>query len=149
MRKVSRLRSVLVHATIALPILGSLVALALDVQAWPFPHYPMYSGLHGPEAAITRAVGVTADGREVPIPRVVEPEGFHLHLLFGTGRWRPDAATKSRIATAIGAEYERLRADGEVDGPPLAEVRLYRDDIDLATAGHPRRTTLAAAGPVP
>lgn len=146
----TRLRSLLVTATIALPIILSLAALARDRLLWPFSHYPMYSGLYGPTTAVTRAVGVGDDGRELPLPRRIEPTGLHLHIVIDNARWYPDAAARlTRIATAMWAEYERLRAAGEIAGPPLAAVRIYRDTIQLATKPHTRSVTQIIRVPAP
>ena len=76
----TRLRSVLVTATIVLPILLSLAALARDRMLWPFSHYPMYSGLHGPTAAITWAVGVVGDAGVCRCHDGSSPTGLHLHM---------------------------------------------------------------------
>ena len=146
----TRLRSILVTATIVLPITFSLVALVRDRLLWPFSHYPMYSRLHRPTTTVTRAVGLLENGREFPLPRRVEPTGLHLHVVIDNARRRPDAAARlTRIATAIWLEYERLRATGEIDGPPIVAVLIYRDTIQLATKPHTRSSTQISRGPTP
>jgi hypothetical protein len=47
----------------------------------------------------------------------------------------------------MGAEYERLRAAGEIDGPPLAAVRIYRDTIALESGD--RSAVLLSEAAVP
>ncbi|MBC7789827.1 MAG: hypothetical protein H7Z74_07760 [Anaerolineae bacterium] len=146
----TRRRTVLVTATFVLPVVFSLGALGRGRLLWPFAHYPMYSGLYGATTAITRAVGVTGDSLELPLPVRVEPAGLHLHVVIENARRQPDAPVRlTRIATAIRAEYERLRAVGEIDGPPLAAVRIYRDTIRLATKPHTRRVTEITRGTAP
>ena len=146
----TRLRALLVTATIAGSITLSLAALALDRLLWPFSHYPMYSGLHGPTTAATRAVGVLGGDQELPLPLQIEPTGLLLHVVVDNARRFPDSPARlERIATAMWAEYERLRAAGDLDGPPLAAVRIYRDTIQLATKPHLRRTVVVTQGPAP
>jgi hypothetical protein len=146
----TRLRALLVGATIAGSIALSLAAIAADRLLWPFAHYPMYSERFGPRTELTRAVGVTADGRELPLPRPLEPRGLLLHFVVRRAERRPDAPERlARIATAIGTEYERQRSKGGIDGPPLAAVRLYRDTIDLASQPHVRTAVRLAEGRAP
>jgi len=146
----TRLRALLVGATIAGSITLSLAAIAADRLLWPFAHYPMYSERFGPTTEITRAVGVTADGRELPLPRELEPRGLLLHFVARRAERRPDAPEcLARIATAIWTEYERQRAKGGIDGPHLAGVRLYRDTLELASQPHVRTTALIAEGRAP
>ena len=146
----TRLRSVLVRATIVLPIVFSLAALARGRLLWPFAHYPMYSGRYGPTTAITRAVGVVGDSLELPLPQKVEPTGLHLHIVIENARRQPDGPARlTRIATALWVEYERQRALGEIEGPQLAAVRIYRDTIQLATKPHTRRVSQITRGLAP
>ena len=140
-----RPRGLVVTATITLTIILSLAALVRDRLLWPFSHYPMYSGLYGPRTAITRAVGVDAAGKEWPLPSRVEPSGLHLHIIADHLRRQPDAEERlTRVAGALGREYERLRTIGVVEGASLAGVRIYRDSIQTATKPHARSTTLLA-----
>src|SRR5262245_32074485 len=144
----TRLRALVVAATIALPIFFSLAALARDRMFWPFSHYPMYSGLTPSSTAVTRAVGVDASGKEWPLPRSVEPNGLHLHIIVEHFRRQPDQAERlTRLSMALEKEYERLQASASDSGPVLASVRIYRDTIALATQPHTHRRTLLAAGP--
>jgi hypothetical protein len=146
----TRLRALIVAATIAGPITLSLAALARDRVLWPFSQYPMYSRLSGPTTAFTRAVGVLADGREVPLPPQIEPAGLLLHVVVDHARRSPDATTRlSHIASAMGAEYERLRLAGAIDGPRLAAVRIYRETVQLATNPHVRSAGLLTEAPQP
>jgi hypothetical protein len=144
----THLRALLVTATIVGPITLSLAAIARDRMFWPFAHYPMYSRLQGPTTEVTRVAGVVLGGPELPLPPEVEPTGLHLHLAIENARRYPDAAARlGRIATAMGAEYERLRAAGEIDGPPLAAVRIYRDTIALESGD--RSAVLLSEAAVP
>jgi hypothetical protein len=146
----TRLRVLLVTATIAGPIALSLAALVLGRMLWPFSDYPMYSDLAGPTVSVTRAVGVEPGGRERPLPPQVEPTGLVLHLDVNHASRSSDAPARlTRIATAMWTEYERLRAAGGVDGPPITAVRIYRDTIQLATRPHVRRAALVTQGPMP
>ena len=146
----TRLRALIVTATIAGPITLSLAALVCDRVLWPFSHYPMYSRLSGPTTAFTRTVGVLADGREVPLPPQIEPAGLLLHVVVDHARRSPDATARlTHIATAMWTEYERLRAAGEIDGPRLAAVRIYRETVQLAATPHVRSAALLTQGPPP
>ena len=144
----TRLRSLVVTATIAGSITLSLAALALDRQLWPFMHYPMYSTLFGPTTTTTRAVGVTADGRELPMPRRLEPRGLMLHVIVTRAERNTEPQDRlTRIATALFVEYERRRVEDGLDASPVTSVRIYRDTIRLATRPHIRRASLLAQGP--
>jgi hypothetical protein len=111
---------------------------------------PMYSGLAGPTAVVTRAVGVVDNGRELPLPPRIEPTGLHLHAAVEHARAVPDSTARlTRIATAMWAEYERLRAGEDIDDPPITAVRIYRDTIELATRPHVRSVVLVTQGPLP
>lgn len=148
--RMTRLRALIVSATIVGPIALSLAALARDRVLWPFSHYPMYSRLSGPNVAFARAVGVTADGREVTLPPRIEPAGLLLHVVVDRARRSPDAATRlTHIAIAMRAEYERLRSLGEIDGPPLAGVRIYRETVQLAASPPVRTAEFLTQGPLP
>jgi len=146
----TRLRALVVGATIVGTLGGSLSALALDRLLWPFAHYPMFSNRFGPTVDTAVAVGVTADGRELALPISVEPSGTSLDFIVRRAERRSDAPERLvRIATAMAKEYERQRAAGGVDGPPLAAVRLYHQTVDLAS--RPPRESLerVAEGPTP
>jgi len=137
------LRRFVVVSTIGGSIALSLAAIALDRVLWPFSNYPMYSNLAGPTTSITRAVGVGADSREQALPPAVQPSGLLLHLAVDHARRAADASARlERIAEAMGEEHERLRAAGEVPGPPLAALRIYRDTIRLDAEPHPRHAVL-------
>jgi hypothetical protein len=146
----TRFRAFIVAATIAGPIALSLASLVLDRVLWPFSQYPMYSGLADSTAAVTRAVGVDRDGRELPLPPQIEPTGIHLHSAVDHVRSSPDATVRlRRIAIAMLTQYEHLRATGEIAGPPFTAVRIYRDSIRIATHPHVRSTVLITDGLLP
>ena len=139
----TRLRAALVAATVVGSIAASLGAIALDRVLWPFSNYPMYSTLAGPTTAITRAVAVDADGRETPLDPAVQPSGLLLHLAVDHARRAADSSDRlERIARAMQDEHERLRAAGDLPGPALAGLRIYRDTIGLAAEPHARRSVL-------
>ena len=141
-------RGWLVAAAIAGSIGLSLAAVVLDRVLWPFSNYPMYSWLASPTTAITRAVGVGADGRELPLAPAVQPRGLLLHLAIDHALGAGDAPERlRRIASAMRNEHERRRAAGELPGPALAGLRIYRDTIDLAATPHATRAVLLVEAP--
>src|SRR5688500_11548447 len=84
----------------------SLAAGVLDRVPWPGPNYPMYSWLASPTTATTRAVGVGADGRELPLASAVQPRGLLLHLAIDHALGAGDAPARlRRIASAMRDEH--------------------------------------------
>lgn len=124
-------RLLVVHALILFVIAGSLYDIGTRQEHWPFSNYPMFSAIHR-EPALTwlRLFGVTTDGREVPLLSYNElwpldqsrlPLG--LRRIAGT----PDGAPRVEQAiTDVMARYNARREKGEISGPALKAIRLYR-----------------------
>ncbi len=117
----------------------SLVALALDLEPWPFSNYPMYSYLAdstGRDYSFSKPqlYGVTQEEpqREIPL------RGYYIQP-FDEGRLNnyfkridPETDPEKRQQLLNEAvrdfltQYESLRLAGRHDGPPLHGVRLYQ-----------------------
>jgi hypothetical protein len=131
----SRLRLLLVHAAIAVVVLGHLRSLITNTEDWPFSRYPMYSYPPPKELIAYRLAGVVGGGpaepeRELPLtnyqyfrPISYLAAGATLGRLNG----RPERAKELDAAMGeLAARYEALRRDGRHNGPPLRRLRLYR-----------------------
>jgi hypothetical protein len=130
---VTRVRTWLAHAVIAVVAGGGLVAIATDSEHWPFSPYPMYSWLRPASYTTQVLFGVTAEapGREFPLfarayiypfNAAVVRDSFSLQL-------RRDAARPERTRQALLdclRRYERRRRARLHDGPALRAMRLYR-----------------------
>lgn len=121
----------------ALAALGALVAgSAFDVatgrEHWPLSPYPMYSDVELDRTTTKLQLeGVPAEpgAGEVALWRgeTIAPfDKTRLASALGRLSRRPDAQRLLRTAALdVARRYERRRRDGELDGPPLAAVRLY------------------------
>lgn len=132
----SRLRLLLIHAAIAVVVLGHLRSLITDTEDWPFSRYPMYSYPPPKELIAYRVVGVVGGRsaveaeREVPLtnPRYFRPLSY---LAVGATLSRLDQRLDREAALdgailQLAARYEALRRAGRHDGPPLTGMRLYK-----------------------
>lgn len=126
-----RRRRWLVHALIAVIAAGHLYDIATGREHWPFSPYPMYSHLLREWTLTTpRLYGVRRDGGgELPLWATVYLEPFdQARLLQAVQAMWPERDGRARVASALAdclARYERRRASGEHDGPPLAGLRYY------------------------
>lgn len=118
----------------------------------------MFSNVHRrPVLSWLRVFGVTADNREVallayndlwPLDQSRLPLGLR-HIAS-----QPDGAAKLQIALSdVLTRYNSRRAEGDIEGPELRAVRLYRLEWPLerfaANLEHPRTRELLAEVPAP
>ena len=147
------LRRTIVNGLLAFLVCGSLYDIARDQEHWPFSQYPMFSGIwRATTFRWYRLVGVRDDGGEVVLDRsrYIQPfDQSRLHLAFVQLAQRSDADTAIHAAVAnCLARYERQRALGEHDGPPLRAMRLYllewHLDPEARNVDHPDGRQLVA-----
>lgn len=124
--KASWHRLVVVHALIALVVGGHLWCIVEKREHWPLSPYPMYSHLAGGSYSLVRAYGV-ADGKEVPLDVRTHLEPFDPTRLVGALNRMKDAKRRRAAFEWILQRYEDLRAEGRHSGPPLDEIRVYRE----------------------
>jgi hypothetical protein len=121
-------RRFVANALIAFVVSGSLACVVLDVEAWPFSNYPMYSDLSHGEFGSVRMYGRTARG-EVGLSK-------YSHW-FPLGALRVARAVKN-IENTEGADvlqtsvmkhlwehYEGGRLAGRHDGPGISALLAY------------------------
>jgi glycosyltransferase involved in cell wall biosynthesis len=119
-------------AVIAGTAAGSLYDIGTDQEHWPFSQYPMFSAVERDAILESpRVFGVTLgpDGTEIPLldGNLIRPfDQCRLSTAFARTYNNPArrALVASMLRDAL-ERYERLRAAGEHQGPPLAAVRLY------------------------
>ena len=146
----SRGRLWVAHVAIALLLGGSLTAIGLAREVWPFSPYEMFSQVR-PERTLTRlrVFGITQNGDEIPLqkPEYIEPfDQSRLARAFSKMRG-PDRQVRYRAALADCAQrYESHRLAGRHHGPPLVGARLYElfwtVDDRARNVDHPDRRTL-------
>jgi hypothetical protein len=130
---VTRVRTWLAHAVIAVVAGGGLVAIATGIERWPFSPYPMYAKIRPASYSMPVLFGVTAEApeREVPLFQkaylypfntAVLRDAFVLQLRQSAAH--PDAPRQALLDCL--QRYERRRRAGLHDGPALRGMRLYR-----------------------
>jgi len=111
---------------------GAAYDLATDREHWPFSPYAMFSTVaREPSVDALRVFGVTLgpEAREIPLldPDLIRPfDQRRLSTAFERTYHNP--ARRPQVAPMLGdvlTRYERSRAAGKHDGPPLQAVRLY------------------------
>jgi hypothetical protein len=135
-----------IHAFLGVLIGGHLLAVLLQRELWPFSNYPMYAESRREWSFEAYQLGGERADRsddEFPLdrPQYIEPfSAYGLNRAFETLAQRPDreallsAALKDRLAS-----YERRRLDGDISGPRLIGLRLYRVRYGLNCALNPKR----------
>jgi len=124
-------RLVLAHLLILGVVGGSLYDIGTRQEHWPFSNYPMFSTIHKePKLVWFRVFGVTSDNREIPLNshETLWPLD-QSRLPLGLRRLAQTRGNEARVRTAIADvldRYERRRKAGELDGPALQGIRLYR-----------------------
>lgn len=110
---------------------SSLAAIAADREWWPFSCYPMYAG--GDESSDLSSFlleGVRADGTSVSLMGTAAIEPFNpARLTSAFTRLSDPRSPRDRLVRAVQSlldRYERRRLRGELTGPPLVSLRLYR-----------------------
>lgn len=122
----------LVHVLIGVLAGGSLGAIVVDTECWPFSPYAMYSDLRR-ERSLTwlRLFGVLEGGeaREIPLLASAYLLPFDkARLPMALARMHPhpnNPAVRAAVRDCL-LRYEARRRAGHHQGPPLRGVRLYR-----------------------
>jgi hypothetical protein len=133
----------LVNAIIAIVIGGALLALAFNIELWPFSPYAMYAERRTRSMRLPRLVGVTATDplHELPLPRELPLYAFEYlrpldqqRLQEGLERLLRNSQRDQLLPTALAdvlARYAALRDAGRHDGPALQAIRLYQLQWEL------------------
>lgn len=124
-------RLFIAHFLIVFIVAGSLYDIGTRQEHWPFSNYPMFSTVHRqPTLTWLRLFGVTPEGTEVPLVRYNELYPFdQSRLPLGLRRIAegPDAGPRVHGAIAdVLQRYNARRAAGDISGPELRRIRLYR-----------------------
>lgn len=119
-----------VNGAIAVLTLLSLIAIAADIEFWPFSNYPMYSDLSRPALEVLELFGVNTAGSEVALRDHAYIQPFRLHRLIQTlirldTIARRDVEVRAALNDVL-ERYAMLRQNGRHDGPQLTALRLYR-----------------------
>lgn len=153
-RPITRGRLLVIHAVLAVIVVGHLYDIARQQEHWPFSNYPMWARLSKDwHVKAVVPVGLTDDSppREV---RLMKDEAYfapmplqYQRLTFqGVARSPKRAGARDKVLGDYLGHYERRREAGLHGGPPLAGLRLYEHTWDMDTrasnAGTPDRTTL-------
>ena len=119
-------RRAVVLALISTVVLGSLLSIALDREAFPFSPYPMYSGIVREEYDQFRVFGVTEQEEvELSAAGYWRPYGA-VHLGLALDRWQADSSRLEAGLSGALLLYESRRRQGLHDGPALRGLRFRR-----------------------
>lgn len=142
----SRARQLAVSAFLLLVIFGHLFDIAFAAEHWPFSSYPMYAEIYRSEVRRKQVVGVTADGREVPLEVNLHLSPFdNTRMHWALNRLRRDGGSHEyrRALAFLLAHYERLRLEGRHRGPQIVGLRSYaarwKIEPDAGNRERPRR----------
>ncbi len=124
-------RLVVAHLLILFVIGGSLYDIGTRQEHWPFSNYPMFSTVHRqPTLTWLRLFGVTADNREIALLSYNELWPLdQSRLPLGLRRIAdgPDGPPRLQGAlTDVMRRYNARREKGEIRGPALRAIRLYK-----------------------
>ena len=124
-------RLLLAHLLIVFVLAGSAYDIGTRQEHWPFSNYPMFSTIHRePVLTWLRLFGVTADGREIPLLSYNDLWPLdQSRLPLGLRRLadQPDGGQRLQAAiTDVLLRYNTRRAHGEIEGPELQAIRLYK-----------------------
>jgi hypothetical protein len=124
-------RLVIAHFVILFVIAGSAYDIATRQEHWPFSNYPMFSSVHRrPVLTWLRLFGVTPDNREVALLSYNDLWPLdQSRLPLGLRRIAdaPDSGPRlQRAITDVMVRYNERQARGEISGPALRAVRLYK-----------------------
>jgi hypothetical protein len=141
----SKLRFLFANGVIAVLIICSLLALAIDAEPWPFSTFPMFSylaGGTGRDYSFSKAqfYGVLQEEpyQEFPLRgSYTDPiEDDRLITYFqridseADYRLKADPAKRQQLLNEatrdLFVQYETLRQAGRHDGPPLQGIKLYQ-----------------------
>lgn len=130
--KMSGQRIRLAHLVIFTLIAGSAFDIITGREHWPFSPYPMYSNTFSADTlSKMRLFGVAQGDRAVEIPIYAFPyiQPFDRSRLYvALERMRRKENGRRLLRDAVRdclRRYERLRAAGRHDGPPLRAMRFY------------------------
>ncbi len=127
----------LVNAIIAIVIGGALVAIAFNIELWPFSPYAMYAERRTRSMKVPRLVGVTETdpSYELPLFAFAYLRPFdQQRLQEGLERLLRNSQRDQLLPTALAdvlARYAALRDAGRHDGPALQAIRLYQLQWEL------------------
>src|SRR5215210_2580506 len=129
--KMSTRRLLIVHSIILFVVGGSLYDIGTRQEHWPFSNYPMFSVVHRqPILTWFRLFGVTPDGREVALLRYNDLwplDQSRLPLCLRHIVDSPESGPRLQSAlTDVMQRYNARRAKGEIRGPELRGIRLYK-----------------------
>jgi hypothetical protein len=124
-------RLLVAHCIILFVIAGSLYDIGTRQEHWPFSNYPMFSTVHRePTLTWLRLFGVTAENREVALLRYNELWPLdQSRLPLGLRRFADQPDSGPRLQGALRdvlRRYNARRAKGEIKGPELRALRLYK-----------------------
>jgi hypothetical protein len=124
-------RLIIVHVLILFVIAGSAYDIGTRQEHWPFSNYPMFSTVHRqPVLTWLRLFGVTADNREIALLSYNDLWPLdQSRLPLGLRRIADAPAHGPRLQAAITdvmLRYNERRARGEITGPELRAIRLYK-----------------------
>lgn len=124
-------RILLVHVLVFGVVAGSFYDILTRQEHWPFSNYPMFSTVHR-QTVLTwlRLFGVTAEGREFPLLSYNDLWPLdQSRLPLGLRRIvaAPGGDERARLAlTDVMLRYNARRENGDIEGPAIEAVRLYR-----------------------
>ena len=131
----SRFRMWFISGVLLFIVAGHLFDAWKRRDHWPFAAYPMFAGVNRATPITSeQLVGVTADGREIPVTSQmigvlhmnrVRPSLVRIHNLSR----EPDSDDPRGAEKALDGlleMYEARRTRGEHAGPPLVGMRFYR-----------------------
>jgi hypothetical protein len=127
----SKLRIAFVSGLLFLLIASHLYEIGKDHENWPVCSYPMYSWLESEPAVVSfRLVGVLPDGSETPFQANPLMYPFdQSRMADGLVLINKEQDAHARDVTALNdvlKRYQRRRQAGDVTGPELVALLLYR-----------------------
>ena len=138
----------LVYGIVAVLTLGHLMEIVRQTEHWPFSNYPMWARVTRDwNVRVADPVGVTAANPSLEV-KLTDPRYFAPMPVYYQRLNLERAARRKRddMLRDYLARYERRRAAGEHDGPPLRGVRVYENgwlmDRDASNVATPERRTL-------
>lgn len=145
-------RLYLVHAVIGVLLLGHGYDIARQQEHWPFTNYPMWARLSKEwHVRGVAPVGLADDAPPQEVDLMNEAYFAPMPLQYQRLKFQAVArgrrvAERDKVLGDYLHHYEKRRAAGLHDGPPLVGVRLYERYWDMnkyaSNAAAPDRTTL-------
>lgn len=148
----SRGRLYLVHGVIVILLLGHAYDIARQQEHWPFSNYPMWARLSTEwHVRGVAPVGLTDDSPPEEVDLMNEAYFAPMPLQYQRLKFRAVArgrrvGERDKVLGDYLRHYEKRRAAGLHDGPPLVGIRLYERYWTMSyratNAAAPDRTTL-------